>query len=67
MGQNLSDVDLDLLSLLGAAKIFFLGMIEESYSLICGVFVCIFALFVMQKRAMTGGEDTRATRPGGLS
>ena len=40
---------------------------EESASLIWGILICIFALFVMQKRAMTGGEDTRATKPGGLS
>merc|ERR1712131_296644 len=40
------------------------GIMEESSSLIWGIFICIFALFVMQKRAMTGGEDTRATRPG---
>merc|ERR1711973_65158 len=43
------------------------GIMEESFSLIWGIVICIFALFVMQKRAMSGGEDTRATRPGGLS
>ena len=42
-------------------------MLEESWSLICGVIVCIYFAWVMKYRAMSGGEDNRATRPGGLS